>query len=148
MKKIAASLTKFVLILDRSENKIAALVSDKLWHFQILLCKRWTEVINTWQEASTQRPLPGLYFSGWLEKQHYRPGIWLVDTFAAFLLQPTKLDWRDVLNILYRDCVFRTNRYQHMFHSKQSYSGPRLWPCGPLVCVEKGVGYGVKKKTN
>ena len=32
---------------------------------------------ETWQEARSQHPLPSLCFSGRLEKQHGRPGLWL-----------------------------------------------------------------------
>ena len=50
------------------KNKMAALVSDWLRHFRLLLWNRWTEFNETWQEARSQRPLPSLCFSGWLEK--------------------------------------------------------------------------------
>ena len=46
------------------KNKMAAIASDWLRHFQLLLCNRWTEFNETWQEATSQRPLPSLCFSG------------------------------------------------------------------------------------
>ena len=48
------------------KNKMAALASDWLRHFQLLLWNRWMEFNETWQEASSQCLLPHLYmcFSG------------------------------------------------------------------------------------
>ena len=40
------------------KNKMAALASDWLRHFRLLLWNHWTEFIETWQEARSQRPLP------------------------------------------------------------------------------------------
>ena len=62
------------------KNKMAALASDWLRHFQ-LLWNGWTEFNETWQEARSQRPLPSLCFSGRLEKQDGLPGFWLAETF-------------------------------------------------------------------
>ena len=45
------------------KNKMAALASDPLRHFRLLLWNRWTEFNETWQEARSQRPLPSLCFS-------------------------------------------------------------------------------------
>ena len=67
------------------KNKMAALASDWLRHFRLLLWNRWTEFNKTWQEARSQRPLPGLYFSGRSEKQDGRPGLWLAETFRLLL---------------------------------------------------------------
>ena len=50
------------------KNKMAALASDWLRHFWLLLWNRWTEFNETWQEARSQRPLPSLCFSVCLEK--------------------------------------------------------------------------------
>ena len=44
------------------KNKMAALASDWLRHFRLLLCNHWTEFNKTWQEARSQRPLPSLCF--------------------------------------------------------------------------------------
>ena len=63
------------------KNKMAALVSDWLRHFRLLLWNRWTEFNETWQEARSQRPLKSLCFLGWSEKQDGRPGLWLAETF-------------------------------------------------------------------
>ena len=44
------------------KNKMAALASDWLRHFRLLLWNRWTEFNETWQEARSQCPLPSLSF--------------------------------------------------------------------------------------
>ena len=43
---------------------MAALASDWLRHFRLLLWNCWTEFNETWQEARSQRLLPSLCFSG------------------------------------------------------------------------------------
>ena len=73
--------------MDR-KNKMAALASDWLRHFPLLLLNRWTEFNETCQEARSQRPLPSLYFSGRSENKGSRPGFWLVETFST---SPLKL---------------------------------------------------------
>ena len=70
------------------KNKMAALASDWLRHFRLLLWNRWMEFKETWQEARSQRPLPSLCFSGRLEKQYGRPGLWLADTSWTSPLKP------------------------------------------------------------
>ena len=56
------------------KNKMAALASNWLRHFRLLLWNRWTEFNETWQEERSQRPLPSLCFLGRSEKQDCRPG--------------------------------------------------------------------------
>ena len=70
------------------KNKIAALASDLLRHFRLLLWNRWTVSNETWQEARSRRPLPRLCFSGRSEKQDCRPGLWLAETFSTSSLKP------------------------------------------------------------
>ena len=70
------------------KNKMAALASDWLRHFRLLLWNRWMEFNKTWQKARSQRPLPGLCFSGRWEKQDGGFGLWLADTFST---SPLKL---------------------------------------------------------
>ena len=70
------------------KNKMAALASDWLRHFRLLLWNRWTEFNEIWQEARSQRPLPSLCFSGRSEKQDGRPGLWLAETFSTSPLKP------------------------------------------------------------
>ena len=61
--KMPTSSTKFVFWGPIGKNKMAALASDWLRHFRLLLSNCWTEFNKTWQEARSQ-PLPILYFSG------------------------------------------------------------------------------------
>ena len=70
------------------KNKMAALASDWLRHFRLLLWNRWTEFNEIWQEATSQRPLPSLCFSGRSDKQDGRPGLWLAETFSTSPLKP------------------------------------------------------------
>ena len=70
------------------KNKMAALASDWLWHFRLLLWNLWMEFNETWQEARSQRPLPILCLSGRSEKQDGRPGLWLAETFSTSPLKP------------------------------------------------------------
>ena len=56
------------------KNKMAALASDWMRHFRLLLWNRLTEFKETWQEERFQRPLPSMCFSGRSEKQDGRPG--------------------------------------------------------------------------
>ena len=79
----------YVFLVDR-KNKMAALASDWLRHFRLLLWNHWTEFNETWQEARSQRPLPGLCFSGRSEKQDGRPGLWLAEKLT-FSTSPLKL---------------------------------------------------------
>ena len=65
------------------KNNMAALASDWLRHFRLLLCNRWTEFNETWQQARSQCPLPSLWFSGQSKKQDGRPCLWLVETFST-----------------------------------------------------------------
>ena len=101
------------------KNKMAALASDWLRHFRLLLWNRWTEFNETWQEARSQRPLPSLCFSGRSEKQDGRPGLWLAETFSTFFSETaernsTKLDRKQDLNVFYQVCVFRADRKNKM----------------------------------
>ena len=67
---------------------MAALASDLLRHFRLLLWNGWTEFNKTWQEVRSQCPLPSLCFSGRSEKQDGRPGLWLAETFSTSSLKP------------------------------------------------------------
>ena len=67
------------------KNKMVALASDWLRHFRLLRWNRLLEFNETWQDARSQRPLPSLCFSGRLEKQDGRPGLWLAETFLTVL---------------------------------------------------------------
>ena len=79
------------------KNKMAALVSDWMRHFWLLLWNHWTEFNETWQEARSQGPLPSLCFLGVSEKQHGRPGLWLAETFSTSPLQPLNRIQRNLI---------------------------------------------------
>ena len=70
--KILMSFTKFVFFWVDRKNKMAALASDWLRHFWLLLWNRWTEFNETWQEARSQCPLPSFFF-GPISKQKCLP---------------------------------------------------------------------------
>ena len=70
------------------KNKMAALATDSLSHFRLLLWNCWTEFNETWQEARSQRPLPSLCFSDRSEKQDGRPGHWFAESFSTSSLKP------------------------------------------------------------
>ena len=99
---------------------MAALASDLLRHFFLLLWNYWMEFNENWQEAWSQSPLPSC-FSGWSEKQNGRPGLWLAKTFLTFPLIPLngiqqnlKQDRKQDLNVLYQVCVFSADRKNRM----------------------------------
>ena len=57
------------------KNKMAALASDWLRYFRLLLWNRWTACNETWPEERSQRPLPSWCFLGRSkEKQDCCPG--------------------------------------------------------------------------
>ena len=81
-------LYQFCVFWADRKNKMAALASDWLRHYWLLLRNRWMEFNETWQEATSQRPLPNLCFSGRSKKQDGRPGLWLAETFSTSPLKP------------------------------------------------------------
>ena len=107
------------------KNNMAALASDWLRHFRLLLWNCWTEFNETWQEARSQHPLPSLCFSGRLEKQDGRPGLWLAETFST---SPLKL-----LNGIQRNL---TGSKISTSSTKFVFFGPiwkTTWPPWPLI---------------
>ena len=107
------------------KNKMAALVSDWLRHFRLLLWNRWMEFKETWQEARSQSPLPSLCFSGWSEKQDGRPGLWLAETFSTSSLKP--------LNGIQRNLTgskISTSSTKFVFFGP---IGKTRWPPWPLI---------------
>ena len=70
------------------KNKMAALTSDWLRYFWLLLWNHWTEFNETWQEARSQRSLPSFCFSGWSKKQDGPPDLWLAETFSTSSMKP------------------------------------------------------------
>ena len=60
-----------------------------------------------------------VFFSGPSEDQNGHPGLWLAEPFSTFFLQPMNRIQRNFtnkqeLNVLYQECVFRTNRKTKM----------------------------------
>ena len=107
------------------KNKMAALASDWLRHFQLLLWHCWTEFNETWWEARSQSPLPSLCFLGRSEKQDGRPGLWLAETFST---SPLKL-----LNRIQRN--FMGSKISKP-STKFVFFGPirkTRWPSRPLI---------------
>ena len=104
---------------------MAALASDWLRNFQLLLWNRWTEFNETWQEARSQCPLSSLCFSDRSEKQNGRPGLWLAETFSTSPLKP--------LNRIQRNL---TGSKISMSSIKFVFFGPigkTKWPPWPLI---------------
>ena len=107
------------------KNKMAALASDWLRHFWLLLWNCWTEFNETWQEARSQHPLPSLCFSDRSEKQDGRPGLWLAETFSTSPLRP--------LNGIQRNL---TGSKISKPSTKFVFFGPIIktrWPLWPLI---------------
>ena len=107
------------------KNKMAALASDWLRHFRLLLWNRWMEFNETWQEARSQHPLPSLCFSGQSEKQDGRPGLWLAETFSTSPLKP--------LNGIQRNLTgskIPTSSTKFVFDGT---IGKTRWPPWPLI---------------
>ena len=113
-----------VFQVDR-KNKMAALASDWLRHFWLLLWNRWTKFNQTWQEARSQRPLQSLCFSGRSEKQDGRPGLWLAEIFSTSPLKP--------LNRIQRNLTrskISTSSTKFVFFGP---IGKTRWPPWPLI---------------
>ena len=129
------------------KNKMAALASDWLRNFQVLLWNRWMEFNITWQEVRSQRPLPSLCFLGQSEKQDGHPGLWLAETFST---SPLKTLNRIQLHLAgSKISTSSTSLYFSGWSEKQDGSPGQffkqvahctqvhdMWPFGPLVSVD------------
>ena len=104
---------------------MAALASDWLRHFRLLLWNRWTEFNKTWQEVRSQSPLLSLCFSGWSEKQDGRPGLWLAETFSTSPLRPLHRIQRNLIG----SKISRSSTKILLFGS----IGKTRWPPWPLI---------------
>ena len=129
------------------KNKMAALASDWLRHFWLLLWNHWSEINETWQEARSQLPLPSLCFSGRSEKQDGRPGFWLAETFSTSPLKPLNWNQRNLTGSkisnssskfvflgwsVNKNLVFLGRFLKKVAHCTQVHD---MWPFGPLVYV-------------
>ena len=107
---------------------MVALSSDWLRHFWLLLWNRWTEFNETSQEARSQHLLPSLCFSGRLENQDGRPGLWLAETFSTSPLTP--------LNGIQRNMTgskISTSSTKYVFFG---LIGKTRWPPWPLTGLD------------
>ena len=98
---------------------MAALASDWLRHFRLLLWNRWTELKETWQEARSQRHLPSLCFFGPIGTRKWPPWPligWDIFYFSSETTEwnSMKVKWKQDLNILLLVCVFQADRKNKM----------------------------------
>ena len=105
--------------------KMAALASDWLRHFRLLLWNHWREFTKTWQEARSQHPLPCLCFLSRSEKQDGRPGLYLAETFSTSPLKPLNgIQWN------LTGSKISTSSTKFMFFGP---IGKARWPPWPLI---------------
>ena len=110
------------------KNKMAALSSDWLRHFRLLLWNQWTEFNETWQEARSQRLLPSLCFSGRSEKK--------MAALASDWLRHFSTSSLKSLNGIQRNL---TGSKMTMSSTKLLFFGPigkRRWPPWPLIGLD------------
>ena len=118
-------LYQFCVFRANQKNKMAALASDWLRHFRLLLWNRWTEFNKTWQEARSQRPLPSLCFLGRSEKQDGRPGLWLAEIFLTSPLKPLNgIHW----NLTWSKISMSSTKFVFFRPIWKT-----IWPPGPLI---------------
>ena len=146
------------------KNKMAALASDWLRHFRLLLWNRWMEFNETWQDARSQRPLPSLCFSGRSEKQDGCPGLWLAETFSTSSLKPLnriqwnltgskistsstkfvfyRADWKNKMAALASDCLrhFLLLLWNHWTEFIESWQEARSQLLLPSLCFFRPIG--------
>ena len=73
-KQILNVLYKVCVFRADRKSKMAALASDWLRHFRLLLWNCWTEFNEIWQEVRSQHPLPSLcFFFGPIGKTRWLP---------------------------------------------------------------------------
>ena len=101
------------------KNKMAALAAYWLRRFRLLLWHHWTEFNETWQEARSQRPLPGLCFFEPIGKTRWPPWPligWDIFDFSSETTErnSTKHGREQDLNVLYQFCVFRADQKNKM----------------------------------
>ena len=140
VKQVLDFLYQFCVFWVDRTNKMAALASDWLRHFGLLLWNRCTEFNKTWQEARSQPPLPSSCFSCRLEKQDARPGLWLAETFSTSSRNSTKLERKQDLNVLYQVCVVRADQKNKMAALASDWLRPfSTSPLKPLNGIQRNL---------
>ena len=125
------------------KNKMAALASDLLRHFRLLLWNRWTEFNETWQEARSQRPLPSICFRADLKN---KMAALASDWLRHFRLLPwnrwTEFNetWQEAKSRKYRG-IFEG----HSLVKKTDKFGKRLVSTSRTYASPKGKGTGVRR---
>ena len=96
----------------RKKTKMAALTSDWLRYFRLLLWNCWTEFSETWQEARPQHPLPSFGKTKWPTRplnvlRNFRLlwNCWM--EFNEFLQEARS-------QCFFQVCVFRSDRENKM----------------------------------
>ena len=126
-KDVAKIILCFVPLFFRVDlkNKMAALVSDWLRHFRLLLWNCWMEFNDTLKKARSPCPLPSLCFSSRSENQDGRPSPWLAETFSTSPLKPLNGIQRQLTG-----CKILTSSSKFVFYffgwSEREYD-PDLW---------------------
>ena len=69
------------------KNKMAALASDWLRHFRLLLCNHWAEFNETCRSKTWMSSTEFVFF-GPTKKQDCHPCLWLAETFSTSPLKP------------------------------------------------------------
>ena len=96
------------------KNKIAALASDWLRHFRLLLWNLWTEFNWNLTGSKIWTSSTKFVFFGMIEKTRWPPWPligWDIFDFSSETAErnSTKLDRKQDLNVLYQVCVFRAD---------------------------------------
>ena len=125
------------------KNKMAALASDWLRYFRLLLWNRWMEFNETWQEARSQCPLPSLCF--WADRKNKMAAL------ASDWLRHLRLLWNGwtEFNLTWQEARSQCPLPSLCFSSRPENKNGRpgwflkkvahctqvhdMWPFGPLV---------------
>ena len=87
--KYSTTITNLCVFFHANrKTNMAALATDWLRHFLLLLFNCWTEFNENSREARSQRPLPSLCLLGGSENQDSHPGLQLAETFSTSSLKP------------------------------------------------------------
>ena len=116
--KISTSSTKFVWFGLIEKNKMAALASDWLRHFRLLLWNRLNGIQRNLTGSKISMSFTNFVFFGPIGKIRWLT--WPLIGWDIFDFSPetaerisTKLDRKQDFNVLYKVCVFRADRNKH-----------------------------------